>query len=329
VSDQVTEGDGRPRDVQWFADRFARIAANVGMAIRGKQDVVSLALVALFSEGHVLLEDVPGVGKTKLGQAIARSIGGRFGRVQFTPDLLPSDITGTDVYNQATGALEFRAGPVFCNVLLADEINRASPKTQSALLEVMEERGVTFGAATHPVAAPFTVLATSNPIEHEGTYRLPEAQLDRFMMRISIGYPSLAVESEILRAGLDEELTRPVDQVLVPGEFASMVAATRQVQLAPALVDYIATYCAETRNLPGVRLGASPRATLALGIAARTRAASQGRHYVTGDDVLELVEPVLAHRLLLSAAARGEGHTAASLLDQLARRLPLPDRAQL
>jgi len=322
----LTETAG-PRDVDWFAERFRQVAANVGQAIRGKPAVIDLALIALFSEGHVLLEDVPGVGKTRLGQAIAASIGGHFGRVQFTPDLLPSDVTGTDIFHQGTGEFEFRAGPVFCNILLADEVNRASPKTQSALLEVMEERRVTIGTTTHAVARPFSVLATSNPIEHEGTYRLPEAQLDRFMMRLTVGYPSVDVEADVLDSWLRDEFRDPPGQVLAAGEFPAMVATLRRVQVAPALIEYIATYCSETRKLPGLRLGASTRATLALGVAARTRAASQGRSYVTGDDVLDLVEPVLAHRLILTSAARADGETAGSLLDQLGRRLPLPDRA--
>jgi MoxR-like ATPase len=308
-------------DLGWFEALFHEIHGNVERVIQGKSHEVRLALVALAAEGHLLIEDVPGVGKTMLAKAIARSIDCSFRRIQFTPDLLPTDVTGVNVYNQERGDFEFKPGAVFANIVLGDEINRASPKTQSALLECMEERQITVDAVSYQLGVPFMVIATQNPIEHEGTYPLPEAQLDRFMMRLAIGYPGPEAEAEILAthgtASTLEE-ARPVTDAAGVGR---LIALAREVYVADALRRYIVDLADATRRHPDVYLGASPRAAIMLLRAARALAAGEGRDYVTPDDVKALTAPVLAHRLIVSAdaamAGRGVDAVVAHVLDQV------------
>ncbi|HEX6685128.1 MAG TPA: MoxR family ATPase [Candidatus Limnocylindrales bacterium] len=284
------------------SNAFPMIADAVQMALRGKPAAVRLALTCLFAGGHLLIEDVPGVGKTTLAKAIANALGGRWQRIQFTPDLLPADITGTSVYDQRTGAFDFRPGPIFSHLVLADEINRASPKTQSALLEVMEERQVTVDGRTYPVPKPFLVIATQNPVDLEGTYRLPEAQLDRFLMRISIGYPQPAAEREILLSRVATAIAT-VPKVCDVDHVVAMVKHIETIHVAPAIADYITAITNATRQREELRLGASPRASLALLRAAQAWAVCEGRAYVVPDDVKTVAEPVLAHRLLLTSEA--------------------------
>src|SRR2546421_695047 len=263
--------------------------------IQGKDEPIRLALVCLIAEGHLLIEDVPGVGKTSLAKALAASIDVTWHRIQFTPDLLPSDVTGVTVWNRGTGTFEFRAGGIFANVVLGDEINRASPKTQSALLEAMEERQVTVDATTYRLSAPFMVIATQNPIEHEGTYALPESQLDRFLLRIRMGYPDRAAEIEMLDS---HAATSPVDElqpVLTAADVQDMVEIAQTVHVAPALKSYIVDLAAATRGHPALALGMSPRSSLALQRVARARAASVGREYVVPDDIKGLAIPTLGH----------------------------------
>jgi MoxR-like ATPase len=317
-------------DPGWFQDRFDRLQQNIEMFIQGKSDVVHLALVCLFAEGHLLIEDVPGVGKTSLAKAMALSINGTLQRIQFTPDLLPSDVTGVQVYNSKTTEFEFHPGGVFANLVVADEINRASPKTQSALLEVMEEHQVTVDAKTYPVPEPFMVIATQNPIEHDGTYRLPEAQIDRFMMRLSIGYPDLDAEMRVLanraRGASTDDLGWAVDL----HEVDRMIGHVHAIAMSDALTRYICMVCAATRTLAEIRLGVSPRGTLALGMAARAHAASRGRPFVSVDDVKAVIEPVLAHRILLTPSAQLERVDVGQLLGRVMAAVPVPsERARV
>ncbi|MEZ5232348.1 MAG: MoxR family ATPase [Acidimicrobiales bacterium] len=311
--------------VQWFAEQFRVLQHNVEQFIRGKTNVVHLALVALLSEGHLLIDDIPGVGKTSLAKAIANSIEGTMTRVQFTPDLLPSDLTGTQIWNMNTRNFEFRAGPVFANIVVGDEINRASPKTQSAMLEVMEERQVSVEGNPVPVPRPFMVIATQNPVEFDGTYHLPEAQIDRFMMKLSIGYPDHESEIEIIRgrsSGSTVEQVRPVSTLAL---VTNLIEIARGVHVAPALHSYIVSLCSSTRQMGELRLGVSPRGSLALLTAAQTLAASRGRGFVTADDVKQLLPYVLGHRMLLTAEAELQGHTAATLLNHVAAAIPTPE----
>ena len=311
----------------WFARTFAAVHENVESVIHGKGDVVHLALVCLLAEGHLLVEDVPGVGKTTLARALASSIGASWQRVQFTPDLLPSDVTGVSIYNQASGAFEFKPGPVFANIVLADEINRASPKTQSALLEVMEEQTVTVDGRPHPVPRPFMVVATQNPVDMDGTYALPEAQLDRFLIRISVGYPDARAEVDILRshhAGVGQAV---LGTVADNDHVRAMIAVTNQVHVADSVHDYIVRLVAATRQRPDVRLGASPRGSLALLRAGRATAAAQGRGYLLPEDVQALAGPVLAHRLILTPEAEVRGVTATQVVDQVLGEQPVPRTA--
>lgn len=307
-----------------FAQRFQLLAGNIEHVIRGKREAVELALVCLFSEGHLLMEDVPGTGKTTLARSIAASVDAEWRRVQFTPDLLPSDITGVSIFNQAHQKFEFHHGPVFANIVLADEINRASPKTQSALLEVMEERRVTVDAEPHPVPRPFMVVATQNPVDMDGTYPLPEAQLDRFLMKISVGYPDHFAEVEILKAGAQVER---LPQVARASDVAAMIDFATQIHVADPVYDYIVALVAATRASPYLRLGASPRASLALLRACRVRAASTGRHYVVPEDVKALAIPVIAHRLILTPEAELRERTAADVLGELMAGMPVPQAA--
>ena len=266
-----------PDDVAWAAEVASRVERNMEKVIRGKPDAVSLAIIAMLAEGHVLVEDVPGVGKTSLARALAGSIDASWHRIQFTPDLLPSDVTGATVYHQHDGRFAFHPGPVFANVVLADEINRASPKTQSALLEVMDERRVTVDGHPHDVPRPFLVLATQNPIEMDGTYRLPEAQLDRFLVRLTIGYPDSTTEADILAADGSEPALATLRPVVSAADVHRMIAVVSQARVAPVLRDYVVALTGATRQLPDVRLGASPRASLSLMRAARARADPGGK----------------------------------------------------
>jgi MoxR-like ATPase len=315
---------GAPAVLDDLRETAQRIAANIETVIVGKPEVVRTALVTLLAEGHLLVEDVPGVGKTSLAKALARSIDCSVSRIQFTPDLLPSDITGVNIFNRHTGEFEFRPGPVFANVVVGDEINRASPKTQSALLESMEEIQVTVDGTSYPLAPPFMVIATQNPIELEGTYALPEAQRDRFTARVSIGYPDPQAE----QAMVDEHSAADPLATLTPVSSASQVVAlidiVRKVYLAPEVRRYAVELTAATRRLPEVRLGASPRATLHLVRAARAQAGLSGRDYVVPDDIQAVALPVLAHRLVLTAEGQAARRSAADLIRGLMQQLPVP-----
>ena len=301
-----------------------RLAENVEKVIIGKHQEVQLTLVALLCQGHVLVEDVPGVGKTMLAKAIARSVGCTFKRVQFTPDLLPSDVTGVSVYNQKTGEFEYRPGPVLAQILLADEINRATPKTQSALLEAMEERQVTVDGVTYPLPGPFIVLATQNPIEYEGTFPLPEAQLDRFLIRLSLGYPGRAEEMEVLTRQQELHPLQSLTQMVDASELITAQRAIRTVHVDKLIREYIVGVVSATRRHEDVYLGASPRGSLALQLTAQARAAISGRDYVIPDDVKAMAEATLAHRLILSPSARIRNADSRSVIAEILRNTPVP-----
>ncbi|WP_426323876.1 AAA family ATPase [Microbacterium sp. E-13] len=310
----------------WFAQTFGQIADNVERAVLGKRHVVELVLTGMLSDGHVLLEDVPGTGKTSLARAMGQSVQGTNTRIQFTPDLLPSDITGLSVYDQKEGVFEFHAGPIFANIVLADEINRASPKTQSALLEVMEEGRVTIDGVSREVGVPFLVLATQNPVEQAGTYRLPEAQLDRFMMRTSLGYPDHAATVRILDGAA--VATADLPPIITPQALVGMADLASQVYVDALVLDYIARLVDGTRTADEVRLGVSIRGALALTRAVRTRAASQGRTYGTPDDVKTLAVPVLSHRLILHPEAEFDGVTPETVVGQVLLDVAPPSRRE-
>ena len=290
-------------------DRIASLASalteNIGKVIVGKQQEVKLVLAAMLAGGHVLLEDVPGTGKTTLAKSLARSLSCDFARVQFTPDLLPSDVTGMRIYSPQTGAFSFVKGPAFTNILLADEINRATPRTQSALLECMEERQITEGGVTYPLASPFLVIATQNPVETQGTFPLPEAQLDRFMIRLSLGYPSAEESVNMLRRFMDARPLEALESVASSEELAQACSLCRTCAVSDDILLYMSSLCEKARDPEAVLLGPSPRALLALMRCAQALAAIHGRDYVIPDDVKALAVPVLAHRIILRAARRG------------------------
>ncbi|HSJ44945.1 MAG TPA: MoxR family ATPase [Euzebyales bacterium] len=306
------------------AHDFDQIRRNVERVFEGDDETVTLALVTLLAEGHLLIEDVPGVGKTLLARAIARSISCSVRRIQFTPDLLPSDITGVTVYSQHHDDFEFKPGAVFANLVLGDEINRAGPKTQSALLEAMQERTVTVDGVTYELAVPFMVVATQNPVELEGTYPLPEAQRDRFLMRVSIGYPSVDEELAVLKGHSRGDRLPDLQAVTDARSIASMITACTSVHAAPAVQRYIVDLIRATRRHDEVTLGASPRAAVGLLRAARALAATEGRDFVTADDIKRLAVPVLAHRMILSAEAQLHDRTAATILGELLQSVPIP-----
>jgi MoxR-like ATPase len=317
-------------DYYVFAEAIERIVDNVERAVAGKREEVSLAVVALLAGGHVLIEDVPGVGKTLLAKALARSIGGDFRRIQFTPDLLPADVTGTNVYNQGDRAFQFWAGPVFANVVLADEINRASPKTQSALLEAMEEGSVTVDGVTRRLPEPFGVIGTQNPVEHEGTYPLPHAELDRFMIKMSLGYPDGEAEVDLLRLSADP--VADLEPVVSIAELVRMLRLVEEVYASEAVLRYVVSVTGATREHEAVYLGASPRASRMLLAASRAHAATRGRSYCIPDDVKDLAPHVLSHRIIASPGAsygsprngsRGGHDRAASVVREILSSVPV------
>ena len=307
-----------------FADTFEAIATNVERVVQGKPDVIELAILCLVAEGHLLIEDVPGVGKTSLAKALAASIDCRWARIQFTPDLLPSDVVGVTVFNRSRSEFEFRPGVVFANLVLGDEINRASPKTQSALLEAMEERQVTVDGHTHVLDAPFMVIATQNPIEHEGTYPLPDSQLDRFLMRVTVGYPARSAELDILDTHAGETIVDELKPVASAKDVLAMTMAARDIHVAPSLKGYLVDIAEASRRHPALALGMSPRATLALQKAARARAAASSRTYVVPDDIKDLAGPVLSHRLVLTPEAAMQAADPQGIVDDILRKVPVP-----
>ncbi len=301
-----------------------RITENVERVIFGKHDEIQLALLGLLCQGHLLIEDVPGVGKTMLARAIAKSIGCVFRRIQFTPDMLPSDVTGVSVFNQKTREFEFRPGPIMAHIVLTDEINRATPKTQSALLEAMQERQITVDGITYKLPEPFLVLATQNPLEYEGTFPLPEAQLDRFMMRISLGYPSPEEEIEILDSQQYVHPIELIEKVVDVKELLEAQELIKEVYVDPLIKEYIVKLVNATRNHPDVYLGASPRGSLSLYKTSRARAAILGRDYVIPDDVKALAEACLAHRLIISPSARIKGVDQKEVVEEILNFVPVP-----
>jgi MoxR-like ATPase len=306
-----------------FSTLFGAIAANIGTIVQGKPEAVEFALIGFLSEGHVLIEDVPGVGKTSLAKALAASVDCTWKRVQFTPDLLPTDLVGVAIYERSTEQFRFQRGPLFANIVLADEINRASPKTQSALLEAMEERQVSVDGVSHQLPPPFMVIATQNPVEQEGTYRLPESQLDRFLLRISLGYPGRTAEMSILDGHGAAELLRKLQPVVTTAEVMGMIATVRSVYLAAALKSYMVDIAEASRRHSAIELGLSPRATLQLAAATRGFAAAKGRDYATPDDVKTVAVAALAHRLVLKAGSNARS-TAEDAIRELLADVPVP-----
>ncbi len=311
-------------DIQRVQPFARKISTNVEHVILGKHNEIELALIALLCQGHLLVEDVPGVGKTMLARALAKSLGCSFKRIQFTPDMLPSDVTGVSVFNQKTREFEFRPGPILSQIVLTDEINRATPKTQSALLECMEERQVTVDGVTYPIPQPFLVMATQNPIEYEGTFPLPEAQLDRFMLRIHLGYPAEKDEMAMLDAQRYSHPIEEIDQIASAQELLDAQRAVKDVYVDPLVKEYILALVAATRKHPDIYLGASPRGSLALYKTAQARAAIHERDYVIPDDIKTLAEPALAHRLIVSPAARLKNVDPRSVAQELLHSIAVP-----
>jgi MoxR-like ATPase len=304
-----------------------KIIENISRVIVGKNHTVELLLVALLAEGHVLLEDVPGVAKTLLAKSLAKSVGGSFNRVQFTPDLLPADVTGFNIYDQKTCRFSFHPGPVITHVLLADEINRTIPRTQSSLLECMEERQVTVDGQTHHLPSPFFVMATQNPIELEGTFPLPEAQLDRFLLKIRLGYPDKDEEIRILKRFQESDPLQQLNAVATPDDITKLQQARRGIHVSEPIREYIADIVRATRDHPAIRFGASPRGSLALMRAGQARAALHGREFILPDDIKYLTPPVLAHRLILSEEERLRGENSYHTIDELIGQIPVPAAA--
>jgi MoxR-like ATPase len=320
----VTSGLAEESDQEWFQSATTEICDSVNTFMKGKPDVVKLSLICMLAEGHLLLEDVPGVGKTSLVRSFAGALGVPWQRIQFTPDLLPSDVTGVSVFHQGSNEFVFHRGPVFTNFVLADEINRASPRTQSALLEVMAERTVTVDGVPHAVPGPFMVLATQNPVEMDGTYPLPEAQLDRFLIKTTVGYPDHAAEVEVLQAEHAGRGTPDVQRVSSPADIERLVRVARSVEVAADVLDYIVRLVAHTRQMSELRLGSSPRGALGLLRASQVAAALEGRDYVVPSDVQFLAGPVLAHRVLLASAHEVAGLTSGDVIDKAVAEVPAP-----
>ncbi len=317
-----------PADLGRLRQFAADLRESVQRVVVGKSDAIDLAIIALMCRGHILVEDVPGIGKTTMSKVLAQSLGCTFNRIQFTPDLMPTDVLGVNFYNQKAGDFEFRPGPIFSQVVLADEINRATPRTQSALLEAMQERQATVDGVTRRLQEPFIVLATQNPIELEGTFPLPEAQLDRFMVRMKLGYPSAEEESAILLRFQQDTVLPDLEPVTEEAELREMQSAVTMIRIDDIIRDYIVEVVRSTRENDALTLGASPRAALALYKTAQARAALDGRDFVTPDDVKALAETVLAHRLILTSNSRLRGRTAEDIVAEILRAVPVPIERQ-